>query len=96
MVIGELEQETLAWVNEVRSVLGLGEIDRLPRGNPCDPRGCPLGRALEATVTHDGRALLSGAGIELRLPAAAREFASAYDVGAFPELELDTGHPLLA
>lgn len=89
MLVDEVLQETLAWVNEVRSTLARAPIETLPAGIPCDPQACPLGKALDARVTHDGRVVLEGSGYVLRLPEAVRAFAGAYDVGAFPELELD-------
>jgi hypothetical protein len=36
----------LGWVNHARRAAGLSPLDRLPRGRPRDPMGCPLARAV--------------------------------------------------
>ncbi|MCW2958135.1 MAG: hypothetical protein JWP18_938 [Solirubrobacterales bacterium] len=83
-----LEEAALAWVNEVRRTAGWAALDALPPGVPCEPCDCPIGRAVGGGVEHDGRVLLWATGERLELPPRVLAFLEAFDVGAFPELEV--------
>ena len=87
----EIIQGTLDWCNERRKEQGKSPLYRLPKGKRSDPYSCPCGRACGLAVYslqyYDPKTRLSG----WRVPMAVQEFIPLFDVGKFPEFELDDG-----
>lgn len=88
MEIDALLQDVLVWVNEVRSDRGMKPLEAMPPGLPCQPFCCPVSAALGGALVLPETAALPGAAEPLALPAPVRAFVAAFDVGAFPQLEV--------
>lgn len=85
-------EDALAWVNEIRAKHDLPAIDALLPGRRRNARSCPLANSL---AVGNGRASVTpfdGAELDHRLhdvSTAAENFMACFDVGFFPDLEVD-------
>jgi len=76
----QLKQDALAWVNEYRT------CRELPRGMGGQPSGCPIGRALGASISQAGFWFWGYPNRWYDTPSRVSEFIRAFDRGDYPEL----------
>lgn len=92
----KLLDDTLAWVNEVRSKYGLSQLGALRRGTRREACDCPIAKSLlggpfkQLTVGRSDFYAWDGATLvaDGLFPIAVQEFIAAFDGGEIPELDM--------